>query len=470
MSQWADFSWADPMFANADETILRKAPASVENAYANKAGGFTRFPGLASFVSLPGQGRCIPYRWRSYLIVATQAGRVYRASQSGVASDVTGTPLTGGKRPVFAATDDNRLVIATGGPLVSLSSGQTELLSEQAPESTHVAYVDGYLIAIEPGTGRFRYCDPGEYTVWNDLSIFSADGKPDDLVATVVTPFRELLLAGPESIEQFERLQSGTRPFFRRWATGEGLAQPYTLVADTNGTYGVNLRNEFVKFQAQVSREQSEDVAVVLEDVTDWEGAWAATLAIDGQRFIVLQVPNAVCSWNQAKGVTFLFDYRTKKWSFLWGWDMTAGVPARWPGWGIDTQWGRTFVGVDDGVAEMVKTTHWHQGTTARMLLRSAHVDDFGPSRVDDVRVRVKRGLGAHTDAQRPQIGVRMIRDNRHPSAWVWRDLGAPGERDLTLNFGGFGFADTWQMEVAVTDNVPVQFTRAQVYVQRARW
>lgn len=470
MAQWADFEFKEPVFANADETILRRAPAAAENAYSNKAAGFSRFPGLADFASLPRQGRVYVYRWKSHLIAATEAGRVYRIAQNGTPEDVTGVPLTGGRRPVFAATDDNRLVIATGGPLVQLSSAQTELLSAQAPESTHVAYVDGYLLAIEPGSGRFRYCDPGEYTVWNDLSVFSADGKPDDLVAVAVTPFRELLLAGPESIEQFERLQSGTRPFFRRWATGEGLAQPYTLVADTNGTYGVNLRNEFVKFQAQVSREQSEDVAVVLEDVADWADAWAAPVAIEGQRFIVLQAPNAVCRWNGARGVTFLLDYRTSRWSFLWGWDTRLAQPARWPGWSIDTQWGRTFVGVENGVAELSRDTRWHQDAASRMLIRSAHVDDFGPSRIDNVRVRLRRGVGAHTDAQRPQIGIRMVRDNRHPTAWVWRDLGAPGERDMVIEFGAMGCANTWQMEISVTDNVPVHFVKAQVQVQRMRW
>ena len=74
------------------------------------------------------------------------------------------------------------------------------------------------------------------------------------IIPPLVTPFREVLCAGTESIEQFERLSNGSRPFYRRWTTGEGLAQPYTLVADVNGTYGVNGKTEFVRFQAQVSK------------------------------------------------------------------------------------------------------------------------------------------------------------------------------------------------------------------------
>jgi hypothetical protein len=470
MAQWADFPFKDPLFTNADESILRAAPAAVENAYSNRAGGFTRTPGLVAFASLPSQGRCYLYRFRQHLHVVTERGRTYRLAEDGTPEDVTGVVLTGGKRPIFAATDDNRLVMAAGGPLVQLRSSRTELLSDQAPESTHVAFVDGYLIAPEIGSGRFRYCNPGEYGVWDDLSVFSAEGKPDDLNGAIVTPYRELLLTGEESIEQFERLQSGTRPFFRRWSTGEGLAHPYTLVADVAGTYGVNLRSEFVRFSAQVSREMSADVALTLEEVDDWTDAWAAPLTLGGQRWILLQMPNAYYEPYDCRGITMLLDYRERRFCFLWGWDAGRGGPARWPGWSIELLRGRTFVGIENGVAEMRSDARDNLGATMRTLFRSAHVDLWGPSRIDNVRVRVKRGVGPGYLAERPKIGLRMRRDARSWTAWTWKDLGRPGERDMTIDFGPQGIGDTWQMEVAVTDGVEVQFVKAQVQVERMKW
>ncbi len=469
MAQWANFPFKDPLFTNADESILRAAPAAVENAYSNRAGGFTRTPGLVMHASLPNQGRCYVHRFRNHLHVSTQRGRTYRLAEDGTPEDVTGVILTGGRRPIFTATDDARLVMAAGGPLVQLRSDRTELLSDQAPESTHVAFVDGYLIAPEIGSGRFRYCNPGAYDTWEDLSVFSAEGKPDDLNGVVVTPYRELLLTGEESIEQFERLQSGTRPFFRRWSTGEGLAHPYTLVADVAGTYGVNLRSEFARFSAQVSREMSADVALTLEDVDDWTDAWAAPLTIAGQRFILLQMPQAYYEPYDCRGITLLLDYRERRFAFLWGWDATRGVPARWPGWSVELVRGRTFIGVENGVAEMRRDVHDNLGATMRTLFRSAHVDEWGPSRVDNVRVRVKRGVGSYT-GPRPQIGLRMRRDGRSWTTWTWRDLGRPGERDMVIEFGPQGMGDTWQMEVAVTDEVEVQFVRAQVLVERMKW
>ncbi len=470
MAQFADWPFEEALFANADESILRVAPAAAENVYANQAGGFSRFPGLRQVVGLAGQGRVYLHEWRDEIIAATDRGRVYRVGKDLVARDVTGVPLVGQGRPVFAATDE-QLVIATGGPLVSLSGEHTQLLSDQAPESTHAAFVDGYLIAIEPHTGRFRYCDPGEYTVWNDLSVFSADGKPDNLVAVAVTPYRELLLCGPDSIEQFERLQNGDRPFSRRWSTGEGLAHPYTLVTDLAGTYGVNERSEMTRFQAQVAREQSRPVALALESVRDWTDAWATSLAIKGQRMVLLQAPNAESEAYGTRGVTLLLDYRTSRWSFLWGWDDARSGPARWPGWSAASAWGRTFIGVENGIAELDPAEFTYLGRTMRTLWRSAHVDKFGPSRMDNLRIRIKRGTGAYdTTTPEPRVLVRVNRDNGRWTPWVTRGLGRPGDNRMVIDFGGFGMANTWQIEVAVTDPAPVEFVMAQAKMERLSW
>jgi hypothetical protein len=469
MPQWADFPWKAAMFANADESILRQAPAAAENCYANAAGGFSRFPGLKQFASMPGAGRVVLHPWKNELLAVGQDGRVRLVRRDGTFEDRTGAPLVGTGRPVFAATDE-QIVIASGGPLISLSRDKTEILSQEAPNSTHVAFIDSYLVAIEAFSGRFSYCDPGQYRVWNPLSVFSADGKPDDLNACVVTPFRELLLCGEDSIEQFERLQSGTVPFYRRWSTGEGLAFPYTLVADVAGTYGVNMRREFVRFSAQVSREQSENVALALEEVDDWTDAWADTINIKGQRFVILQAPHAYVQHYNVRGLTLIFDYRTRKWAFLWGWDDAAGTPARWPGWSIASQWGKTLVGVDNGVAELDVNTFDNLGKPQRVLLRSAHVDDFNRSRIDNVQLRLRRGFVPYGAERQAKVAMRMIRDNGRATEWAWRDMGAPGENEMVLRYGGFGYAATWQMEIMCSDPVPFEFVRAQVYVERVSW
>jgi len=499
MAQWANFPWEEAMFTNADEAILRRRVAVAENLYGNRAGGWSRFPGLRPWMALPGQGRITLKWWRGDLVAVGQAGQVWRIGRNGQGQNVTGIPLSGGGRPTFAATDES-LVIAAGGPIVALDSGATRLLSADAPNSTHVVWIDGYLVAIEPYSGRFRHSPPGDYGVWEDLSVFTAEGKPDDLVAAAVTPFNELLLAGPESIEQYETLASGDRPFFRRWMTGDGLAHPYTLVTDKMGTFGVNQSAEFVRFQAQVTRTQSDDIALTLQNIDDWTDAWADSVSIKGQRFIILQAPNASAPDYDARGITLLLDMNRGRWSFLWGYDRTSGGYARWPGWSLEEAWGRVFVGVQDGIAELDPTYYENLADPMRCLIRSAHVDEFGPSRLDDVRVRLRMagndfaftlseggirritedGFVRVTEDGRPRVigdqlqggqtarfGVRMRRDNDLWTRWVWKSMGLPATEPMVEKFGGMGCAQTWQMEISCADPVPFEFVRAQILVQR---
>src|SRR5207253_2763042 len=160
--------------------------------------------------------------------------------------------------------------------------------------------------------GRFFHTAPGVSSSWNPLDVFTAEGKPDDLNALLVTQFREVLMCGEDSIEQFERTQSGDRPFFRRWASGDGLAFPYTLVEADQGVWGVNKKREFVRFSGQTYQQRSDDVGAVLMAIDDWTDAWASALIVDGQKYILLQAPRAATPYG-TRGLTLLYDYRARR-------------------------------------------------------------------------------------------------------------------------------------------------------------
>lgn len=455
------------MYASADEAILSSAVAAIENGYENEAGGMSRFPGLTPFASFPGNKTYLT-TWQDNLIAATDLGRVYRVSKLGAVQDVTGVPLSGGGRAIFSKTED-QLVMAAGGPILQLLGNQTQILSNEAPQSTHIAFLSGYLIAIEPYSGRFYYCDPGQYTTWNALSVFTANAKAQFVGAITITPFNEMLLAGPDAIEQWELLANGNQPFARRWTTGEGIYAPYTLLADKVGTFGINPRFEFVRFAGQVSQDQSDDVGLTLQKIDDWSEAWSVECSTKGQKFFILQMPNATNAYG-SKGVTLAFDYRDRKFSFLYGWDKTIRQPTRWPGWSAQRQWGKVFVGVPGGIAVLDDENYTLQGSLYPFLIRSGHVDDWGPSRIDDVKIRLKRGIGNY-GGRRPRVGIRVNRDNLGFDQWTFEDLGDPGERTMEIRFGGQGTVDgTWQFEIAVTDDVPVEFVSMQVFVERLRW
>lgn len=356
------------------------------------------------------------------------------------------------------------LVMAAGRKPVRFGGDTTAILSDNTPDSTHVGYVEGYVLASEAESGRFWHATLDQPTVWSDLDVFAADSQPDHIEALVVTAFREVVLGGRKSIEQYERLGTGEIPFFRRWSMGEGMRGAYTMIFADNSIWYVNHLGEFMRSSGQIPRDQSEDIAFKLEEVDSWADAWTARLHAGGQKFILLQLPHATNSYG-TKGLTYLLDYRNKRWSQLFGWDDGEGVPTRWPGWSAHSLWGRWFVGGNGVVYEVDTAAYTNGGERARVLGRSAHISNFGEIEVANVRLRLRRGDVNSNDAA-TVIGVRARRDDRDWTRFRFKSLGRYGEREPMIEFGGMGQGHTFQFEYMVADAAPVEVVSMDIDVR----
>src|SRR5258708_21729034 len=115
----------------------------------------------------------------------------------------------------------------------------------------------------------------------------------------------------------------------------------------------------------------------------DWSDAWVGgppdrELAIGGQRFLILQMPNATNPYG-TKGLTLPYDLRQKRWLSLYGWDATLGLPTRWPGWSYFPMWEKVLVGGDNGqIFTLDNNAHNHGGQVQRMIGRTAHMSEQG--------------------------------------------------------------------------------------------
>jgi hypothetical protein len=283
-------------------------------------------------------------------------------------------------------------------------------------------------------------------------------------VALLVTEFGEALLAGKASIEQHEPFPGGDRPFFRRWSVGQGVSAPYTLVSADNGVWAVNRLGEFVRFSGQSSKPQSDDVALLLSKVDNFSDAWAAlTNNLFGQKFIVLTLPQATNPYG-TKGLTLLFDIRQKRWSFLYGWDDDLKLPSLYLMNSYHALWGRHFAGGYNGeILEFDDTVFTNDGMIQPMLYRTAHNDQFGRIRLDDLRMRIKRGVGGYNDPDPPLIQLRVRRDALAWGKWQMKSLGFAGQNDPYIYFGQQGLGHTFQFEYRVTDPVNVQIAAMQI-------
>ena len=453
---WLPVPLGTKLVTNVREAVLSDGLARLENAFVNEAGGHSAMPPFEQIHDFGG-GDLYMDDWRGDLVLASESGRFYRMGRNHTVSDVTGIPLSGGRRAVFAKTEQG-LVAAAGARILQLFGEKSRVLSPDAPLSTHVAYLDGYLIAIEPDSGRFFHSRPGRYGEWDPLDVFTAEGRPDNLTCAIVTPYRELILGGIDSVEQFETFPDGARPFFRRWSAGEGVLAPYTLTHGDNATWVVNGEAEWVRFSAQTSQPASADVGISLENVRDWTGAWAKRLHTRGQKFLVLSIPQTPNAYG-SNGLTLLHDYRTGRWASLYGFDSKTGQPAHWPVSDVHVmrEWGETFaagdgklwrIASDNDLAGAFPPASPGTDLPVRMLGRTGHVDAWGECRIDNCRMRLRRGfVNQASDARYNSIRLRVNRDAQGFGRAIEKSLGAPGDSRPVVEFGLLGSGHTFQFE-----------------------
>ena len=465
--QWIPLRIDLGLFENLDEEAVLGYHAAIENGFVNEMGGHTRFPGLIEFVDLGGNARVYLHDLNDDLIAATAKGQIFRIDRAGSVENLTGVPISGGRRVIFARTD-TELMMAAGGPIVRLRNLKSELLSSAAPLATHVGWIDGYTLATEINSGRVYYSAVNDPSSWDPLDTMAANGNPDNITNMIITPFREIMLGGSDSMEQFEILSNSDVPFFRRWSVGDGSIIPYALIFADNAVWTINNLIEFIRFTGQTSVSSSLEIGRLLEKVDNWDEAWIGgypdrPLNTLGQKFILLQIPNATNSYG-TKGITLLYDYRKKKWSSLYGWDDLNGTPIRWPGWSHWPLWGRIFVGGEGKIYELKDTTYRNAGATQRWLIRTAYTTAGAQAIIKNFRLRLKRGIGSNT--VEPTIGVRCSRDGKAFGPWIRRGLGLTGDRVPYIEFGPFGGAYTFQWEISSSDDAAIDLVAAEVKVE----
>lgn len=465
MTQWIEVPLNRKLFKNVDEDVLTATYAAMENCYVTESNGLSKFPGLREFVDLGNNADIHLNRYENDLMACGEDGKVFRVNTEGAATAIPGTPVSGGLRTSFARSRDG-LMMAAGAQIIKYDGTENKVLSNDAPLSSFIGYLDGYVIAVEKDSGRFQHSDANDLVTWNPLSTFAVDGSPDDINAMLITPFNEILLAGEESLEQYERYVGSTVPFFRRWAIGDGISEPGTLCFADNAAWGLNGRREFVRLSGQTSQSVSDDIQKEIEscyalgNIGAFNKAWAAPCYIKGQKFIVFQSPEARNAYG-TKGFTAVFDIRRGQFFEIYGWDATNGVPDLWPGRSIFSLWGKTFVGGKGKIYELDPGTYTNDGAVQRAYCRTAHFDTEGTMRVDGVKITLKRGVGNYVTA--PLISFRSNPDNSGWSNWQTRDLGLTGADQLSVEFGAQGTADTWQFEISMTDNAPFELRRLQL-------
>ena len=411
-------------------------------------------PGLVPFVDL---GTNLPidglYWWhKQRVVVAVSGGRVWKILDSaGTRAELLGSSDVQSSALVSFADDGVRLAMANGGKIVHTDLvSLTSMVDTDAPTRvTHLAYIDGYIIANLVGEGRVQFSDFSDTTAWNALDLFEAESRPDDVVA-MKEAYRELILLGEESVEFF--YNNGTAPFARI----EGSAQPFGTEAPDSLTLvgGVWMwldhQRRFVTMQGRAVTPVSSPYDKIIQNFQSVDDAIGYTTLIDGHPIYLLNFPTAK--------QTLAYNYVTKMWH-KWGyWDSEHATYQRYRGrtYCYARSWNAHLVGDHSNgiIYKASRSTFTDNGNPIRTLLRTGHITHgtSGSKRSHLLRLKAKRGM-ANADVADPQVMMRRRVDGgAHWTNERWRSLGKAGEHEMTIDWRRNGVYKSCQYEFIHSD------------------
>jgi len=410
-------------------------------------------PGLTAWITL-GTGQPIDglYWWdKQQCALVVSAGRVWKITdQAGTYTEITGSTALRSNSLVTFADDGTKCAMANGANIVHTDlSTLTTLADADAPTAvSHIAELDGYILANSVNTGNVQFSTIRDMTSWAALDLFNAESKPD-AVAALREGFREIITVGRESVEFWAN--DGVTPFSRISGSAQpyGISAPYSLALTGSTWMWLSDKRQFVTMQGRQVVPVSSPYDRVIQRMVSVDDAVGYTMTVDGLPLYILNFPTA--------RQTLSYNYLTQQWH-KWGyWDSTRADYQRYRGqtYCYAKAWNYHLVGdyANGIIYKASRQVFTDNGNPIRTVVRTGHVSHGAEvtKRSNLFRLRCKRGLGDATTAD-PQVMMRQRRDN---GAWGnerWKSLGQVGQHELTIDWRRNGVYKTCQREIVHTD------------------
>lgn len=458
MGEWRDLPLIAPPHENVDDvqvdqwaaTIVDAVPMIVEGKlHLMKRFGLTPFATLGTDAGVDG----LYWSDKQRTVLAVSASRVWKVTDSaGTKVELTGSSALNASAPVSFASDGTRVVMANGNNMVHTDfSALTTMADTDAPSSvTHVAYLDGYVLANQVGTGRCQFSNINDLLNWTALDFFSAESGPDNVVA-IKEAYREIIALGRETVEfwandgvtPFSRLPGSAQPFGTEAPHSLALAGKTWMWLDHTRRMATMNGREVVNVSTPYDR--------VLQRYPAVDDAVGYVVSMDGYPLYVLNFPTA--------RETLVYNYASQQWS-KWGyWDSQRGIYQRYRGlsYCYARSWNLHLVGdhANGIIYRADRNVFTDNGNAIRSLLRTGHVTHGSTftKRSDIVRLHCKRGAG-NDSVSDPQIMMRRRVDNK--ASWSnerWKSLGKVGQHTPYIDWRRNGIAKSAQYEFVHTDN-----------------
>lgn len=365
-------------------------------------------------------------------LYVVHGGTFYSINNSGtatsqgtlVAADVSGR--------VDMAYDGTYVVIVSGSTGYTYNIGTdtfAEISDAQFPDSNTCCHDSGYIIADDPGTGRFYAGGLRDPTAWTATAFKNAEGFPDDLVR-VYSDHGEVVMFGALSTEfwanngssdevPYSRIQGATIEWglAARWSVAKAGDSLAFLAKNPQGEVRVVL---LTGYQPKVI--STEEVTWAINEYSTVSDATALSYSYAGHSFCQFNFPTAGESW--------LYDVTSNSWSRLTSGDSEGrhraeiGVPFLNKIIVSDYENGKLY--------RMDLDTYTDNGATIIREMVGRHIFGEDKIKIRQIWLDIETGVGlASGQGSNPQIMMQLSRDggyNFGNERWV--SIGAMGKRN----------------------------------------
>lgn len=249
-------------------------------------------PAVVRTLANTGEKRCIEkHKDTHYLIIGSGF-----YSWDGTTLTQLGSLNTTTGRCTMVFNDNDEIAISDGTTLYSyISSTLSEVTLPDGVTCGTLAYLAGYAIFNNPGTGQFYWTGLNDFSSVNALDFATAESIPDNLT-TVFVEHDELWLPGPTSTEIWQLTGGADSPFapFTNARLRRGTAAALSFAAEDNTV--IFLGDDKIIYRAEgyipvrISTEAIEDH---IGDATANQiaSAYSLIFTVKGRKFYVLTIP-----------------------------------------------------------------------------------------------------------------------------------------------------------------------------------
>jgi hypothetical protein len=380
---------------------------------------------------------------------------VYRIDSGGTATACTGdTPSATGS--AMMKSNGVQLGILVNGRLFFVAAATptvvTAVTDAQYPAdgASSFDFINGFGAFTKAATdGEWFLSDSYDFSAFDAADFATAESAPDGLLRLLAN-HNEVWLFGVNTTEVWQNTAS-VFPFdpIPGSLMDRGIAAPLSAALMDNSVFW--LGNDRILYRANGYTPQrvsdfAFEEAIRAGTVDD---AYAMTHAVGGHHFYIITFPTLGRTFALDAATTFIHELQSG----------TSVIPAAWDVLCIFTAYGKTLVGLADGVVRELDLDTYLDGTTQiRRVIGSYPAYNGRQSILRHMELECERGVGLPTgQGSDPQWMLRMSKDGGMTYGnEKWASIGAAGRRRARVMWDQLGRFQDGAVEMSCADPVKI--------------